>query len=211
VSSGPRVGRLIVITDTLIQSRFSHEQLAELACAGGAEAIQFRDKRLARGEFEATAKRVGEVCRAHQVTFIVNDRVVTAHDAGADGVHLGRDDMSIADARAILGPDKFIGSTAGSLDAALTAQGDGADYVGFGHIFATTSKAKETPPVGLEALANVCQQVTIPVIAIGGINADNVGEVMRAGAWGVAVIGAVCAADDPRAATAELWMAMGLE
>jgi len=200
----------MVITDTLIQSRFSHQQLAELACAGGAEVIQFRDKRLARSEFEAVAKRVGEVCRAHQVTLLVNDRVVAAYDAGADGVHLGRDDMSIADARAILGPDKIIGATAGSLDAALTAQDDGADYVGFGHIFATTSKVKGTPPVGLGALAAMCKQLKIPVIAIGGINADNVGEVMRAGAWGVAVIGAVCAADDPRAATTRMRGAMKL-
>jgi len=200
----------MVITDTLIHSRFSHQQLAELACAGGAEVIQFRDKRLARSEFEAVAKRVGEVCRAHQVTLLVNDRVVAAYDAGADGVHLGRDDMSIADARAILGPDKIIGATAGSLDAALTAQDDGADYVGFGHIFATTSKVKGTPPVGLGALAAMCKQLKIPVIAIGGINADNVGEVMRAGAWGVAVIGAVCAADDPRAATTRMRGAMKL-
>jgi thiamine-phosphate pyrophosphorylase len=211
VSTDARIGRLHVITDTTVQRRFSHEDLAALACAGGADVIQLRDKSLPRDEFAAVARRVRDVCREHHALFIVDDRVVVAEEVGADGVHLGRDDMSIADARAILGDGAIIGATAGSLDAVLEAARDGADYVGFGHIFATASKVKGTPPVRLEGLRAVCAAATIPVIAIGGITAENAGGVLRAGAWGVAVIASVCAADDPRGATARLRAAMGIK
>jgi thiamine-phosphate pyrophosphorylase len=211
VSTKARIGRLHVITDTTVQRRFTHEQLAALACAGGADVIQLRDKSLPRDEFTAVARRVRDVCREHRVVFIVNDRVVVAQEAEADGVHLGRGDMSIADARAILGDGAFIGATAGSLEAALEAERDGADYIGFGHIFTTTSKVKGTPPVGLDGLRAVCAAAKIPVVAIGGITRENVGDVLRAGAWGVAVIAAVCAAADPREAAAQLRAAMTIE
>jgi len=204
VTTTPRIGRLHVITDTTAQSRFSHEEIALLACQGGADVIQLRDKALARPAFADTARRVHEICRRRGALFIVNDRVVVANELGADGVHVGRNDMSIADARAILGPEKIIGATTGSLDAALEAERDGADYIGFGHIFPTTSKVKATPPVGLDGLREVTAAVKIPVIAIGGITAETAGEVIAAGAWGVAVIAAVCGADDPRAAAAAL-------
>lgn len=208
MNAKPRLGHLLVITDTLVQSRFSHEQLATLAYEGGADMIQLRDKRLARDEYVQVAHRVRARCDEHGVLFMVNDRVVVAHEVRADGVHIGRDDMSIADARAILGEDAIIGATAGSLDAAREAEEEGADYVGFGHIFPTPSKTKATPPVGLDALAEACSKLKTPVIAVGGITAENVRDVMGAGAWGVAVIAAVCAADDPRAATARLRAAM---
>jgi thiamine-phosphate pyrophosphorylase len=204
VTTSPRIGQLHVITDTSVQSRFTHEQLAEYACAGGADVIQMRDKQLARAEFAATARRVLEICRLHHVRFIVNDRVVVAHEIGADGVHLGRNDMSLYDARAILGPDRIIGASAGNVDAAIEAEWEDADYVGFGHIFATGSKQKATPPVGIEGLAGACAEVEVPVIAIGGITEETVLAIMKAGARGIAVIGAVCRADDPRAATARL-------
>jgi thiamine-phosphate pyrophosphorylase len=119
-------------------------------------------------------------------------------------VHLGRADASISEVRAVLGADTIIGASTGSVGDALAANRAGADYVGFGHIFPTTSKAKSTPPVGLEGLVDLCSHVTVPVIAIGGITADSAGEVIRAGAWGIAVIATVCTADDPRAATARL-------
>jgi len=204
VSEKERIGRLHVITDVTVQSRFSHEELAEMACAGGADVIQLRDKHLGDSAFIAVARRVREVCAHHGVTFIVNDRVEVAREVGADGVHLGRSDAAIGEARAILGASTIIGASAGSLADALRVDRAGADYMGFGHIFPATSKAKDTPPVGIEGLVDLCSHVTIPVIAIGGITAENAREVMRAGAWGIAVIAAVCAADDPRAATARL-------
>jgi len=198
------IGRLIVITDVHIQSRFTHLELAELACAGGADVIQLRDKRLPDAGFIHVATRVRDICDRYQKLLIINDRVHVTREVGADGVHVGRTDMAVEEARALLGDGAIIGTSAGSLAEAKQAEEAGADYVGFGHIFATSSKAKTTPPVGVDALATVCDGVDTPVIAIGGINEGNLPEVMRAGAWGIAVIAAVCASRDPRAATAGL-------
>lgn len=200
----PTIGRLIVITDTSIQSRFSHQQLAEMACKGGADTIQLRDKSLTEDEFIALTHRVREICHRHRSLLIVNDHVTAAKKAEADGVHVGRTDMPVKDARERLGANAVIGTTAGSVNEALEAEKAGADYVGFGHIFPTASKQKTTPPVGIENLTAACAAVKIPVIAIGGIHEGNVKDVMRAGAWGVAVIAAVCAADNPEIATAQL-------
>jgi thiamine-phosphate pyrophosphorylase len=198
------IGRLHVITDVVVQTRFTHEELAEAACAGGADVIQLRDKVLSVESFVVVARRVAEICRRHGVTFVVNDHARVARETEANGVHVGRRDSSIEDARALLGDRAIVGASAGSLEEALDAEERGADYVGFGHIFATSSKVKQTPPVGLDALARVAARVRIPVIAIGGITEENARHVIAAGAWGIAVIGAVCAADDPRAATARL-------
>ena len=198
------IGRLHVITDVVIQSRYSHEELAEMACAGGADAVQLRDKTLAPHTFAAVAACVREICRAHGTTFIVNDYAEIARSVEADGVHVGPDDLSIAEARAIVGTRALVGASTGTLEDVVRAQDEGADYAGFGHIFATTSKNKTTQPAGLDALARVAQRVRIPVIAIGGITEANAASVLETGAWGIAVIGAVCASDDPRAATARL-------
>ena len=202
------IGRLCVITDA--QYQFHHEQLARLACAGGAGMIQFRDKRLPDGEFARAALLVRDACWEHAVPMIINDRVEIARDVRADGVHLGRSDMTVAKARALLGDEAIIGASAGSAEEAREAEDAGADYVGFGHIFATSSKTKATPPVGLEALALACAAVKIPVIAVGGINESNAADVIRAGAWGIAVIAAVCAATDPFAATTRLRAAIDI-
>ncbi len=198
------IGRLHVITDVSIQSRFTHEELAELACRGGADGIQLRDKSLDDDALLAVARRVAKICADHGVMFIVNDRVEVARDAKANGVHLGRDDASIAEAQAILGPGAIIGRSTGSPEEAREAATAGADYIGFGHIFPTTSKQKESDAVGVELLAAVAHDSPIPVIAIGGITESNAARVMASGAWGVAVIGAVCSVEDPRAATARL-------
>ena len=199
-----RIGRLHVLTDESVQSRLSHVDLARLAIEGGADTIQFREKTRSTGEIVETARAIAAVCKARGVLFIVNDRSDVALAVDADGVHLGRSDLPIEAARAILGGGKIIGGSASSLDEALEAQDRGADYVGFGHIYATASKQKEGAPKGPEALRAVCRRIGIPVIAIGGIDADNLGPVMSAGAWGVAVIGAVCARDDPAAAARDL-------
>lgn len=198
------IGRLHVITDVSIQSRFTHEELAELACRGGADVVQLRDKSLEDESFLVVARRIATICAAHDVMFIVNDRVSIARDVGADGVHVGPDDATVADARAALGANAIIGASAGSVEDARALQSAGADYLGFGHIFPTTSKQKESDAVGVELLAAVAHDSPIPVIAIGGITESNAPRVMSSGAWGIAVIGAVCGADDPRAATARL-------
>jgi thiamine-phosphate pyrophosphorylase len=200
VSKVPRIGRLCVITDTVVQSRYSHDELAALAIEGGADMIQLRDKSMSDREFSDVARQTLEVCRKHDVPLIINDRVEVARDMGADGVHLGLTDTPIVEARASLGPKAIIGGTAATLVDSLSAEVAGATYVGFGHIFPTTSKRKPGPPVGLEILTDICTAVRVPILAIGGIAAENVRACIDAGAHGVAVIAAVCAADDPREA-----------
>lgn len=200
MTESPRIGRLCVITDTTSQRRFSHEDLARLALEGGAGTIQLRDKHLSDAELTDIACRIVVVCRKSGAALIVNDRIAVARATGADGVHLGRTDATVAEARRVLGERAIVGATAGTLEQALAAQAEGADYVGFGHIFATTSKQKPGSPVGLDTLARVCEAVEIPVLAIGGINEANARACVEAGAWGVAVIAAVCAAEDPRQA-----------
>lgn len=194
------IGRLHVITDTVLQSRFSHEELATMACGGGADVIQLRDKHLDDNRFTVVAERVREICRISNVQFVVNDRVAIARRVGAFGVHLGRGDAPLADVSGLV-----VGASAGDVERARAAEKAGANYIGFGHVYATSSKHKPGPPVGIGALACACAAVDIPVIAIGGITASTVAEVMgSSGAWGVAVVAAVCAAADPRDATARL-------
>lgn len=205
-----RIGRVCVITDIEMQSRFSHAELAEFACSGGADVIQLRDKTLNDDTLVEVGREVRRACDRHGALFIVNDRVIVARECGADGVHLGRSDTSIEEARRVLGEHAIIGATAHSLAEALEADRSSADYLGFGHIFPTASKEKTTPPVGIDGLAEVCAAVSLPVLAIGGITSERAADVLRAGAWGVAVIAEVCMADDPRAATERLRHAVDL-
>jgi len=198
------VGHLHVITDTTIQTRFDHLALAELAIAGGADTVQFRDKTLSTRQTVSVALGVASRGRRADVAVIVNDRADVSMAAAADGVHLGQHDLPVVAARQLLGPGKLIGASAGTPDEAKQAEDHGADYIGFGHIYATTSKDKPDAPQGLEVLHRVCTALSTPVIAIGGINASNLLPILQTGAWGIAVIGAVCAAPDPRTAAAEL-------
>jgi thiamine-phosphate pyrophosphorylase len=204
VSHRHAIGRLCVITDTTAQKRFNHVQLAELAARGGADIIQLRDKDLTDDALIPIAIDMKRVCEPHGAKLIVNDRIAVARAAGAHGVHLGREDVAIAEARRLLGPDSIIGATAHSLAEAMAAEASPADYIGFGHIVPTTSKARTTTAVGVDELARVCAAVSLPVFAIGGITHARITEIMAAGAWGVAVIAAVCTAEDPGAATRQL-------
>lgn len=198
------IGILHVLTDTTIQRRFTHEQLVELAVAGGADTIQYRDKGASTRELIERATMLRRICANAGVTFLINDRVDIALACDADGVHLGQQDLPISVARRILGREKIIGGTAATHEQALQVEHEGADYVGFGHIFPTQTKQKPTPAKGPQELKKISAAVKIPVIAIGGITLSNVDEVMMAGAWGVAVVSAVCAHDDPRSATRQL-------
>ncbi len=136
--------------------------------------------------------------------FIVNDRCDVAKAVGADGVHLGQEDLPLVDARAILGSGKLIGVSTHSLAQALEAEKAGADYIGFGPIFQTTTKENPDPVVGVGGLREVRARVRIPIVAIGGITAQNVADVMNAGADGAAAISAILAAPDPSKAMIEL-------
>lgn len=209
-SSGlPPIGRLHLITDTTVQDRYSHAELAEQAIAGGVDTIQYRSK---GNDFPAMlreAERTAGVCRSHGVLFLVNDRVDLALAVGADGVHLGQTDMPLAIARRILGPERVIGGTVRNVSDLQQATADGADYVGLGPVFPTASKNVDHLPLGLDAVAMVAARAMIPIIAIAGINAGNVAEVMASGAYGIAVIGAIASAADVRAAAEMLRGRMG--
>ncbi len=198
------VGHLHVITDESIQSRYSHVEIAEAAIAGGADTIQFRDKSLSTRKLIETAEALRAVCAPSGVPLIINDRADVALAVDADGVHLGRSDLPVAAARNLLGPEKIVGGTAGTLEEAIEAERAGADYVGFGHIYPTSSKDKPGGAKGPESLLDICNTLSIPIIAIGGIDHGNFAPVIDAGAWGIAVIGAVCASEDPEAAAALL-------
>jgi len=137
-------------------------------------------------------------------TFIVNDRCDVAAVVGADGIHLGQEDLPLADARAILGPGKLIGISTHNLAQATEAEAGGADYIGFGPVFPTATKENPDPVVGVAGLREVRAKVRIPIVAIGGINAGNIGEVKSAGADCCAVVSAVLSAPDPQAAISEL-------
>lgn len=203
MTGSPRIGRLCVITDTAVQHRYTHEEIASLAIDGGADVIQLRDKGFSDHQLAEVARRLKAFCDLKGAQLIINDRVDVARDVGC-GVHLGQNDAHVMDARRVLGARVAIGGTAHTLDEALAAEAAGADYLGFGHIFPTTSKRKPAPPVGLDALARVCAAVRVPVLAIGGVTAQNARACIDAGAWGVAVIAAVCADPDPRAAAARI-------
>lgn len=198
------IGRLHVLTDTALQSRFSHVDLAEMALDGGADVIQYRQKEGSTRQLIETAVRMRHVCEKKGAAFIVNDRIDVAIAAKADGVHLGQSDFPIPLARELLGKDRIIGGSASTLEEALQCLKDGADYVGFGPVFPTGSKADAGPVSGLEALRAIVERIPLPIIAIGGIGPENAPQVIRTGVHGIAVISAVCCQDDPTDATRRL-------
>jgi thiamine-phosphate pyrophosphorylase len=203
-----RIGRLHVLTDVVLQSRFSHEELTRLALAGGADTIQFRQKTGSTRDMITAAQRMKSLCEEKGVTFIVNDRIDVAMAVKAHGVHLGQDDFPIPLAREILGPNRVIGGSAATLDEARVCLAEGADYVGFGPVFPTGSKDDAGPVSGLAILEEVVRAVPVPIIAIGGVSAENTGDIMKTGARGIAVISAVCCRNDPEGATRALYTAL---
>jgi thiamine-phosphate pyrophosphorylase len=190
---------LYVILDPAASGGRDVEAVADAVLAAGALWLQLRDKTATTRELIARARRLAGRIRAAGGVFIVNDRLDVALAAGADGVHLGQDDLPAAEGRR-LAPTHVLGVSAHSLDQARRAQTDGADYVALGSIFATGSKPG-FELVGLEALRLVRPHVAVPLVAIGGITAERVAEVRAAGADAVAVISAIGMARDPGAAT----------
>ena len=170
---------------------------------GGVTMIQLREKSLDEGKFLEEAKELQALCRERHVPFIVNDNVDIAKAMDADGVHVGQDDMEAMDVRAKLGPDKIIGVSAHTVEEALLAEKHGADYLGVGAVFPTSSKS-DVGEMSYETLKAICKAVSIPVVAIGGISSENVGKLAGSGICGVAVISAIYAAKDVKAAAADL-------
>ena len=199
------VGRLHVITDEVLQTRFSHVELAAAAAAGGADVIQYREKRqVSTKEMMRVSALISLACQEFGKTLLIDDRADIAAAVGATAVHLGRDDLPPYVARQILGPDAIIGGTANSVEEAIKVARQPVDYLGVGPVFGTTSKGdRAAPMLGLERLGEICAAVDKPVIGIGSITADRVGDVLAAGAYGVAVLSAVVCQDDPHAACRE--------
>lgn len=198
------IGVLHVITDTTLQSRFTHLELAELAIQGGADTVQFRQKQGTTRELVAIVQAMQGLCEQHKVPLIVNDRADIALAVGTIGVHFGQDDMPVSIGRRILPAETIIGASARTEEKILEAITEGADYIGFGPVYGTTSKPDAEMAKGLERLHRMCDIAACPVIAIGGIGIETAGDVIRTGAHGIAVISAVCAHPEPHIATQAL-------
>ncbi|MDE7390125.1 MAG: thiamine phosphate synthase [Lachnospiraceae bacterium] len=175
----------------------------EKALIGGATFIQLREKNLDNEKFLQEAHEIKRLCQKYNVPFVINDNVRIAKEIDADGVHVGQSDMAAVDVRSILGKDKIIGVSAGSVEEALAAQSMGADYIGAGAIFPTGSKS-DAGVIGVDTLKAICKAVDIPVVAIGGLNEATIPLISGSGADGVAVISAVFAQKDITTATERL-------
>lgn len=206
----PPIGRLHVLTDFHFQQRLRPSEIARQAAEGGADGVQFRQKAGSTRDRLHELRPTVDVCRSLGVLCLVDDHLDLALAVGADGVHLGATDLPVADARAVADAlaepaaraGRFvIGATATTAAEARAAEADGADYVGFGPVFTTGSKANPASVKGLAGLAAAAAAVSIPVVAIAGITPERVAACLDAGAWGVAVMTAVTTAPDVRAAT----------
>ena len=194
---------LYVILDPAFLNGVTEVEAAEAIARGGARVIQWRDKTRDKGEQLPVVREVNRVCADAGVVSIINDHVDLAMASGADGVHLGQKDLPLEEARRLMPGDAVIGVSNATVEEALSAQAKGASYIAVGAIYPTSSKAV-TRPAGLPTLRAVAEAATVPVVAIGGINAGNVGPVVEAGADSVCVISAVLSAPDIEAATREL-------
>jgi thiamine-phosphate pyrophosphorylase len=195
---------LYVITDETIAGGRSHARIAKRAVAGGADVIQLRDKTCSSKELLRIAREFRTITRRTGTGFIINDRLDVAIACGADGVHLGQDDIPVSTARQLAPKGFIIGVSVGTVAEAIEAERGGADYIALSPTFTTASKEDAGPGHGLARLAAIKRAVSVPVIAIGGINRQNVQDVIAAGADGIAVISAVVASPDITAAAREL-------
>ena len=186
---------LYAVTDRSWVGKQSLIEQVESALKGGVSCVQLREKQLDKEAFLKEAVEMAALCRQYKVPFIINDDVDIALRCGADGVHVGQDDMSVDKVRSIAGDDLIIGVSAHSVEEALTAVRGGADYLGVGAVFSTSTKTNVTA-MSYEVLKSICTAVDIPVVAIGGINKDNMTKLSGTGISGVALVSAVFAADD---------------
>jgi thiamine-phosphate pyrophosphorylase len=195
---------LYVITDERLSKGLTHVEIARRALQGGADVIQLRDKHMNCSDLINAAKEIRQLTKGTSTLFIVNDRLDVALISGADGVHLGQKDIPVKFAKKISPPGLIIGVSASTVEEAVKAESEGADYIGMGPVYNTSSKSDAEPACGIDALREACDKVSIPVVAIGGIGMNNAREVLEAGADGIAVISAVVSQDDVTKAANEL-------
>ena len=194
---------LYAITDRAWLGTRTLPDVVEEVLANGATFLQVREKGLDHDDFLAEARILKKQAERYHVPFVVNDSVEVALECNADGVHVGQSDIQGRDIRALIGPDKILGISANTVDTALASQRAGADYIGVGAVFGTTTK-KDAKNLSVTQLRAVCDAVDIPVVAIGGINAGNLLQLRGSGVDGVAVVSAIFAQPDPGAATKRL-------
>ena len=194
---------LYAITDrSWLKGETLYEQV-EKALKGGVTLVQLREKEFSHEEMVQEAKEIKEIAARYHVPFVINDDIYAAKEINADGVHIGQSDMEYQKAREILGPDKIIGVSAGNLEQAVAAEKAGADYIGVGAVFTTSTKLDHTR-ITFETLKEITSTVSIPVVAIGGISADNLTQLKGTGIDGISVISAIFGQPDPGAATKDL-------
>jgi len=195
---------LYLVTDRVLSGGRPLEKIVRESAEGGVTVVQLREKDAGAREFLDQAFTLRQVTAELAIPFIINDRVDIALACSADGIHLGQEDMPCTLARRITGEDMMIGVSVSTVDEALEAQADGADYLGVGPLFPTPTKADALPATGLGVLHSIRRAVRIPLVGIGGLTPANAGDVMRAGADGVAVVSAIVASPDPGAAARAL-------
>lgn len=187
--------KLYAVTDnTWIGEKTLLEQI-ESALKGGVTCVQLREKKLEYEKFLSEAIEVKKICNQYNVPLLINDNVKVAVQAGADGVHIGQNDMNPIDVRKIIGKDKILGVTVSNTEEAIYAQQSGADYLGVGAVFSTSTKL-DAEVISHEMVLNICNTVDIPIVAIGGINIENILQLSNTGVDGIALVSAIFAADD---------------
>ena len=192
--------RLYLVTNRYQDSVESFLEKVETACRSGVTIVQLREKNLTTNQYYQLAKQVKEITDAYQVPLIIDDRLDVCLAVDAAGLHIGDDELPVSVARQVLGPDKILGVTAKTVKRALEAEEGGADYLGTGAIFPTTTK--ENAPITLiSTLKTICQRVAIPVVAIGGLTSENVDQLIGTGIAGVAVVRDLMQAEDIEAKT----------
>ena len=194
---------LYAITDRAWLGEETLYSQVKKALEGGATIIQLREKNLDYDSFLKEAKEIKELCHEYGVKFIVNDNIDIAIECDADGVHVGQDDMNVIEVRKLIGEDKIIGLSAQTVEQAKLAQEQGADYLGVGAVFSTSTK-KDAKNITFSELKDICNSVDIPVVAIGGITKDNAIELKGTGIDGISVISAIFAQKDIKGASEEL-------
>lgn len=196
--------KLYLVTDRDLSLGRPLEEIVSEAVAGGVTMVQLREKDAATGEFVELGRRLMSLLKPLGVPLIINDRVDVALAVDADGVHIGQSDMSYADARRLLGPEKIIGLSVENFEDLESANKLDVDYIGISPVYGTPTKTDTAEPFGLEGLRKAVEMSVHPTVAIGGMNVATVGKVIAAGTDGVAVVSAICSAESPRDAAAEL-------
>lgn len=194
---------LYLVTDSGALAPEDFFSRVDAACRGGATLVQLREKERGGRDYLALARRVREITDRYHIPLVIDDRVDVALACGAAGVHVGQSDLPVREARALIGPEGIVGATAKTVEQARAAEAAGADYLGVGAIYPTTTKVI-TVLTPVDTLRDICRAVSIPAVAIGGLNADNCGVLEGMPIAGIAVVSAIMKADSPAAAAAAL-------